>query len=261
MGIRLVEGREFNDRDSDARGDVAVVNETLARRYFGGRAPVGGRVRIGPRTLEVVGVAGDGKYTSITESPRAVLYAPGAQWYRPDVVLIIKTSSDPTAMVPTLQAAVRRLDVNIPLFDVRTIAAHLEISVFVQRMVASLLGAFGILAVLLATVGLYGVIAAIAVQRTPEIGMRMALGARARDIVALILRQAFGMIGIGLAAGLLMAFGVTRLFKGLLVGVAATDALSFTLTTALVFVVGLAASYLPARRAASIDPLLALRHE
>jgi putative ABC transport system permease protein len=261
MGIRLVEGREFTDRDTDTRPDVVLVNETMARRYFGGRSPIGGRIRIAQRTLEVVGVAGDGKYTSITESPRAVMFAPGAQWYRPDVVLTLKTASDPGAVVAALQAAVRHLDANIPLFDMRTIADHLEISVFVQRMVASLLGVFGMLAILLATVGLYGVIAAIAAQRTPEIGMRMALGARATDIVAMILKQASGMIGLGVVLGLIMAFAVTRLFKSLLVGVAATDAVSFGATTVLLLAVGLAASYLPARRAASISPLTALRNE
>jgi ABC-type antimicrobial peptide transport system permease subunit len=162
---------------------------------------------------------------------------------------------------PALQAAVRSLDANVPLFDVRTIAEHLEVAVFVQRMIASMLGAFGVLALLLATVGLYGVMAAIAAQRTPEIGVRMALGARSGDILALIVRQAFGMIGTGVAIGLAVAFGATRFFASLLVGVSTTDALSFAATTALLLAVGLAASYLPARRAASISPLAALRNE
>jgi ABC-type antimicrobial peptide transport system permease subunit len=153
------------------------------------------------------------------------------------------------------------LDPNVPLFDVRTIAEHLQIGVFVQRMIASLVGAFGVLALLLATVGLYGVVAAMVSQRTAEIGMRMALGARSRDIVALILRQGFAMIGVGIAIGLAVALGVTRVFKSLLVGVSATDATTFVGTTALLVLVALAATYLPARRAASVDPLTALRHE
>jgi ABC-type antimicrobial peptide transport system permease subunit len=149
----------------------------------------------------------------------------------------------------------------VPLFDVRTIAEHLEIAVFVQRMIASMLGVFGGLALLLAMVGLYGVMAAMAAQRTPEIGMRMALGARASDIMRLILRQAFGMIGAGIAIGLAVAFGATRLFSSLLVGVSATDTLSFVVTTAVLLLVGLAATFWPARRAASISPLMALRNE
>ena len=163
--------------------------------------------------------------------------------------------------MPTLHAAVRSLDANVPLFDVRTIEEHLEIGIFVQRMIASMLGAFGLLALVLAMVGVYGVMATMASQRTSEIGMRMALGARRFDITALILRQAFGMIGIGVAIGLAAAFGATRLFASLLVGVSATDTLSFAATTVLLLMVGLVATYLPARRAASISPLTALRNE
>ncbi len=261
LGIGLIAGREFTDRDVNGAPDVVIVNETLARRYFSGRNPIGGRIRVGSRTLEIVGVARDGKYTNISESPRPFMYLSQPQWYRPDAVLQVRTSADPGPMVPALHAVVRSLDADIPLFDVRTIADHLEIAVFIQRMVASLLGAFGFLALLLATVGLYGVVAAIVAQRTAEIGMRMALGARRSDIVALVLRQGFTMIALGIGIGLAAAFGVTRLFKSLLVGVSATDATSFGATTLLLLIVALLATYIPARRAATVDPLIALRNE
>jgi putative ABC transport system permease protein len=261
LGIGLVAGRDFTDRDTADAPQVAILNETMARRYFEGRSPIGGRVKIGTKTVEVVAVARDGKYWNITETPRPFIYLPLDQWYRPDVVLAARSSAPPGSLLPALQSAVRSLDANIPLFDIRTIEEHLEIAVFVQRMIASMLGAFGALALVLATVGLYAVIAAIAAQRTPEIGMRMALGARTVDIVRLILGQAAGMVGAGVAAGLLVAAGATRLFKSLLVGVGATDVLSFASTTALLLIVALIASYLPARRAASIDPLRALRNE
>jgi putative ABC transport system permease protein len=261
MGIRLIDGRELGERDVDGAPGVTVINETMARRYFPGRSALGGRVRVGPRTLEIVGVARDGKYVSVNEAPRPYMYLPLQQWYRPDVVLIAKTAGDPAAALPALQAAVHALDANLPLFDVRTVAEHLEVGVFVQRMVATLLGAFGALALLLAVVGLYGVIAAIASQRTVEIGMRMALGATRRDIVALILRQGFSMTLVGVGIGLGGALAVTRLFDSLLVGVSATDAISFTATTALLIGVALLASYVPARRAAGVDPLQALRNE
>jgi predicted permease len=261
LGIRLIDGREFTDRDANGTPDVAIVNETLVRRYFAGRNPIGGRIRVGPRTLEIVGVARDGKYANIREAPLPFMYLAQPQWYRPDTVLQVRTQSDPAAIVPALHALVRSLDADIPLFDLRTIAEQLETAVFIQRMVASLLGAFGVLALLLATVGLYGVIAAIVVQRTAEIGMRMALGARSLDIIRLIVRQGFGMIAVGIVIGLGISLATTRFFKSLLVGVSATDAVSFVGTTALLLAVALLATYLPARRAAAVDPLVALRNE
>jgi predicted permease len=261
MGIPLLAGREFSELDTPDRPDVTIVNETLARRYFAGRDPIGGRIRVGGRELQVVGVARDGKYSSITENPRPFMYLPVPQWYRGDAVLIVKTRGDPAALVPQLHNTIRAIDPNVPLFDVRTIEEHLETAVFIQRMVASLLTAFGAFALILATVGLYGVIAALAAQRTPEIGMRMALGASRRDIVSLILKQGLGMTLAGIGIGLAGALGLTRLFKSLLVGVSTTDGVSFAATTLLLVLVALAACYLPARRAARIDPLQALRNE
>jgi predicted permease len=261
MGITVVAGRDFTDLDTTDRPDVVIVNETVVRRYFSGRDPIGGRIRLGNRTLQVVGVARDGKYSSITEAPRSFMYMPVQQWYRADTVLHVKSSVDPGLLVPRIHEVLRALDANVPLFDVRTIAEQMSIAIFIQRMVASLLGAFGALALLLATVGLYGVIAAVAAQRTPEIGMRMALGATRRDIVAMIVRQGLSLTLTGVAIGLIAALGATRLFKSLLVGVSATDAPSFAVTTILLVTVALAAAYLPARRAARIDPLQALRND
>jgi len=260
MGIGLLEGRDFTDRDTWERSDVGIVNETLARRYFAGRSPIGGRIRVGPRTIEIVGVARDGKYTWITETARPFLYLSGSQWYRADAILHVKTAN-PAAAVPAIQQAVRALDVNVPLYEIRTIAEHLTIATFLQRQLAAVLGAFGALALLLSMVGLYGVIAATVAQRTAEIGMRMALGASRMDIAALVLKQSLAVTLVGVVFGLAGAFGATRLFKSLLVGVSATDAVSFVGTAALLVATSLVATYLPARRAAMLDPTQALRQE
>jgi putative ABC transport system permease protein len=261
MGIGLVAGREFTDRDTAGTQDVCLVNETLARRYFAGRSPIGGHIRLGPRTIEVVGVARDGKYTWITEKPRPYLYLASPQWYRADTVLHVKTAGNPGAIVSAVQQEVRALDANVPLFEVRTIAEHLQIATMLQRQIAGVLGAFGVLALLLAMVGLYGVIAATVAQRTPEIGMRMALGANRLDIATLVLKQSLGLTLAGVGFGLAGAFAITRLFKSLLVGVSATDGVSFAGTAALLVLVSLVATYLPARRAAVLDPTQALRQE
>ena len=261
MGITLVQGREFTDRDTAGMPDVAIVNETFARRYFEGRSPIGGRIRLRTRTVEIVGVARDGKYTWITETPRPYLYVSEAQWYSADNVLFVKTAGNPGALVPAIQQAVHALDPNVPLYEIRTIAEHLQIATVLQRNIAGMLGVFGALALLLAMVGLYGVIAATVAQRTPEIGMRMALGANRLDIATLVLKQSLGLTLTGVGIGLAGAFGVTRLFKSLLIGVSATDGVSFAGTAALLILVSLLATYLPARRAAVLDPIQALRQE
>jgi macrolide transport system ATP-binding/permease protein len=265
LGVSLVSGRDLTDRDTPDSPKVAIINETMARRYWRGRDPIGGRIHISiatkPAIVEVVGVARDGKYSTLTEAPRSFMYLPVQQWYRPDTVLTIKTSGDPAAAAASVQRAVRQLDPNLPLFEVRTIEEHLDFALFVQRMSASLLGAFGILALFLAMIGLYGVIAAGVAQRTPEIGMRMALGADRSDILALVLKQGLAVTAIGILIGIVGAAGLTRLFKSQLVGVGAMDAMSYAATTMLLIAVAFVATYLPARHAASVDPLAALRND
>jgi predicted permease len=261
MGIGLVEGRDIATADVTGAPDIVVINETLARRYFAGRRAMGGRIKAFDRTLEVVGVARDGKYSSITEGPRAAIYVPVQQIYSPEAVLVLRTEGDPLAVLPAVEAATREVDPDLPLFEVRTMAEHLETATFVQSTAASVVTGLGIVALLLAAIGLYGVIAGSVAQRMPEIGMRVALGASRRDIVSLILGQGMRITLLGLALGLALAVAATRLLSGLLVGVTATDATSYILTIVLLAVVAMLAAALPAQRAARTDPLTALRHQ
>lgn len=261
MGIRLMEGRDIVDGDVTGTRNVVVINETLARRYFAGRRAVGGQLMLFGRPFDVVGIARDGKYSSISEAPRSAIYVAAQQVYVPDATLVLATSGDPLAVLPAVHAALRELDPNVPLFEVRTLAEHLEFATFVQRTAASVVTGLGIVALVLAAIGLYGVIAGSVVQRTPEIGMRVALGASRGDIVRLILGQGVRMTLVGLIVGLALAVGTTRLLSGLLVGVTATDATSYLVTTVLLGVVAMLAAAVPARRAARTDPLAALRHQ
>jgi predicted permease len=261
MGIRLMEGREIAEGDATGAPYVVVINETLARRYFAGRRAIGGRLNMWGLTLEVVGVARDGKYSTIGEAPRSVIYVAEQQLYVPDATLVLATSGDPLAVLPGVQAAIRELDPGVPLFEVMTMAEHLETATFVQSTAASVVTGLGIVALLLAAIGLYGVIAGSVALRLPEIGMRLALGATRRDIVGMIVGQSVKITLLGLALGLAMAVAATRLLSGLLVGVTATDAVSYILTVVLLAVVAMLAAALPARRAARTDPLAALRHQ
>ena len=223
MGIRIVEGRDITERDTAESPDAGVINETMARRYWSGRSPIGGHIRAGARVVEVVGVAADGKYGALTEAPRNFLYLPVQQWYRPDTVLVVKTAGDPLGLLPGIRRAVGQLDPNLPLFDVETVDEHLALSLFLQRMAASLLGGFGAVALLLAMVGLYGVMASGVAERAPEIGMRMALGATRRDILTLVLKQGLVVTAGGLAIGLAGALAAAQLLESQLLGVRATD--------------------------------------
>jgi predicted permease len=261
MGVPIVKGRSFDGRDRTGTARVAIVNETMARRYWPGRDPVGGTIRFGSGAVTIVGVAKDGKYQRLNEEPRNYMYLPVEQNYRPDLVLHVRSAGSPSAVLPSIQAAVRALDANLALFDVRTLDEHMEISTFIPRIAASMLGLFGLLGLLLAAVGLYGVVGFNAAQRTREIGLRAALGATRRQIVGLMLRDAVVVVGTGLAAGLALAIVVGRLVASQLTGVSGTDPVSFGVTAALLALVAACACVLPAWRAASLNPLNALRRD
>jgi macrolide transport system ATP-binding/permease protein len=266
MGITLLAGRDFSEQDNEEGQPVAIVNETFVRRFFPGPVEnaLGRRVSTrGPEGpfRQIVGVARDGKYFSIGEEPRPFIYFPMSQRYASQAILLVRTESDPKAMIPLIRSEVQRLDGTLPVFDVKTMTEHMGISLFPARLAAILLGCFGLLALLLAAIGVYGVMSYTVAQRTREIGIRMALGAQRSDVLRLVVRQGMTLALIGLAVGLFVSLALTRLISNLLYGVSATDIVTFLGISTLLTIVVLLACYLPARRATKVDPIVTLRYE
>src|SRR5262245_31430954 len=262
MGIPLLEGRDFTTRDDKEESRFVIVNETFARRFWPGQNPIGKHLsRGGPdgQRFEIVGVVKNGKYWTLGEDPRPFVYFPLTREYGSDLTLVVNTSVEPQSMINTIRREVERLDANLPLYDVKTMSDHLRLSLFPLRAGAWVAGGFALLALLLAGLGVYGVMAYAVSQRTREFGVRMALGARGADVMRLVVRQGMWLALVGLAIGLAGALVLTRLMSSVLYGVSATDVVTFTGVTLLLGSVVLIACYLPARRAAKVDPMIALR--
>jgi len=263
MEVPLTRGRGFTDADRPGAPAVVIVNEAFAKRFWGDADPIGKRIsrngENGP-WIEVVGLARDGKYVSITESPRPFVYYPQLQM--PDgVIMHVRTTGDPRGL---LTAARREVAVAAPNWMIerpRTLEEDIGASLLPQRIAAGLLGAFGVVALLLAAVGLYGVVAFAVAQRTREIGIRVALGAQGGEVLGLMLRQGMTLAGIGLLVGVPLAFVGARLVSAFLVGSGAADPVVFVGAAGLLAFVTLVASYVPARRASRVDPMLALRSQ
>jgi predicted permease len=241
-----------------------LVNESFARRFWPGQDPLGKRLSVsGPRgnLLEVVGVTRDGKYNTLGEAPTPFFYLPLWQDLQGAMTLMVRTANDPRGSLATVRGVFRELDRNLPVTDVKTMVEHLGFSLFPARMAATLLGAFGLLALLLAAIGLYGVMAYSVSMRTREIGVRMALGASRRDVLLLVARQGMTLTLAGIVIGLGAAFALTRLLGSLLYGLSATDPATFVGISILLGGIALFAGFIPARRATRIDPMTALRYE
>jgi len=262
MGIPL-RGRDFLPTENKKESRFAVVNETFARRFFKGEDAIGKRFNhSGPNDpfWQIVGVVPDGKYNTLGEEPKAVIYRP-MRYFDTTSTLVARTVGDPRTVLGALRRQVQELDPTLPIYDVKTLTEHMNIPLFPARMAAGALGSFGVLALLLAGVGIYGVMSHMVAGRTREIGLRMALGAQAIEVGWLILRQGMMLALIGSAVGLICAFGGTRLLKSILYGVSAIDPITFTVVALLLTLVALLACWLPAHRAARVDPMIALRNE
>ena len=239
------------------------MNETFARRFLPGQDPIGKRYNhTGPNDpfWEIIGVVPDGKYNTLGEEPKAVVYRP-LRYFDSQLTLVARTEGDPRTVLAALRRVVQELDPTLPIYDAKTLTEHMNIPLFPAKMAAGVLTSFGVLALLLAAVGIYGVMSYVVAGRTREIGLRMALGAQSADVLRLILRQGMLLAAIGAIIGLAIGLGGTRLLKTLLYGVSAVDPMTFAAVTLLLGSVTLLACWLPAHRATRVDPMIALRAE
>jgi predicted permease len=261
--IRLLLGRDFVEQDSATSPGVVIVNETTAHRLWADENPLGQRLAMGPdqKRLEVIGVVSDVKHRSLFESPRTHLYLPIDQAYKSTMTLLVRTLSDPKNLVAAVQRETQSIDKNLPVFSVRTLEEQLDNSLGPQRVSALFVSAFGVIALLLAAIGLYGVMAYAVSQRTREIGIRLALGASNSDVFRSVLKTGLGLTMMGLVIGLAACLAVTRVLTSQLYGVNGTDPLTFACVAGLLASVAVLACYIPARRATKVDPMIALRSE
>ncbi len=274
MSMRLVSGRAFDDRDerltAAPRGNnafrVAIANEAFVKQYLEGESAIGRHVGFGndpgtPMPIEIVGVVSDAKYTSVRDEIRPQLFFPAFESDPRNFIVFLRTNAEPAAMVPTARAVVHDLDPILPLHDVHTLEQKLDQSLANERLLATLSAIFGLLATLLAMVGLYGVVAYMVTKRTREIGIRMAIGALARDVAWLILRDVVWIVAAGIALALPLAWASMRLVQGQLYGVTPIDPTAIAAAVSVLLIVATIAGLIPARRAARMNPTTALRHD
>jgi len=269
IGARLLRGRLFNQFDTGSSLRVAVINDTMAKRYWPNEDPIGrkfslrsgGRSEPGPVTLEIAGVVSDLRQDGLDKNPRPEFFRPHAQAPSGSLIYVVRTRNDAAALIPALRASIWKTSPGQPFYSVTTMDRLVSDSLKARRFNLALLGAFAGLALMLALTGVYGVMSFVTRQRTHEIGVRVALGAKARDIATLVLKHGFRLAIIGTVIGALAAFALTRLMSALLFGVTATDPATFVVVVVLLPAIALVACYIPARRAMKIDPLVALRYE
>ncbi len=266
MTIPLVKGRYFGERDTADAPGVAIIDETMARKYWPNEDPLGKRItfeggRENPRYREIIGIVGHVKHNGLEGESRVQYYIPLAQRPTNNVYLVIRTANDPASLAGAVRGILRTLDKDLPVYKVTTMERLVADSMARQRFSMFLLGSFAVVALVLAAIGLYGVMAYMVTQRTHEIGVRMALGAQRRDVLKMVIGQGMLLSIIGVALGLVAAFALTRLMSSLLFGVSATDPLIFAAISLTLTSVALLACYIPARRATKVDPMIALRYE
>jgi putative ABC transport system permease protein len=263
LRIPILSGRSFSELDQADTLAVAVVNEAMAKHFWPGQDAIGKRFSFfgDPKLIQIVGLAANTTQFAIGETPQPEVYLPVTQNYPPQATLEVRTAADPRTVLASVREQVQDLDKNLAVTNVFTIGEILAQGLWASRMAAALLSLFGFIALVLAGVGIYGVMAYSVAQRTREVGIRMALGARPLDVLRLVIGQGMLLAGAGIIVGLLAAMGVARLFSSLLYGVSASDPLTFAIVALVLALSALAACYFPARRAMRVDPIVALRYE
>ncbi len=265
MRIPLVEGRQFAEQDRADTPPVIVVNQTLARRFFPGQSALGRRLGLEDdgklRWAEIVGVVGDVKHRRLDAELKPELFEPYRQWPRNFMSLVVRTKAEPSSMIGAIRDQVLALDKDQPVFEIMTMEERLSQSLAQSRFVMLLLGVFSALAMVLAAIGIYGVMACFVSQRNKEIGIRMALGAQKRDVLKLVVLEGMALAVVGVALGLAASFALTRIIANLLFGVGPTDAFTLTAVSSLLTGVAFLACCIPARRASRLDPMITLRAE
>jgi putative ABC transport system permease protein len=264
MGIPLLRGRGFTEQDNANASLVTLINRTARERIWPNEDPLGKRIRLGgienpPRAI--VGVVGDVNHYDLETAPDLQAYVPHPQWTDSYMLLVVRTTTDPGALTGAVRQTIHALDPDAPLHNVATMRQLVSASVAQRRFTLLLIAVFAAVALLMAAVGLYGVMAYSVTQRTREIGIRIALGAQGADVLRLVVRRGLRLVALGLALGMMAALALTRLMKNLLFEVSATDPLTFAGVGALLALVALLACWIPARRATRVDPMVALRVE
>jgi predicted permease len=261
-GIALLRGRDFSLADTPDSERVAIVNEAAAARFWPNQDPVGQRLRFSGNDtpVEIIGIARNANYLALGEKPLALVYTSMMQEYDSPTTLVFRSSGDPEAVEGTVRRTVQALEPNL-LLRADTVRAVIDASLWAPRLSAGLLAIFGLLGLVLATVGVYGVVSYSVNQRRREIGVRIAMGATGADVQALILRQGLAVVTVGVVAGLLIALGASRAVRSMLFVTSPRDALTFILVPSILILAAILACWLPAHRATRIDPAIALREE
>ncbi|HEX8474382.1 MAG TPA: ABC transporter permease [Pyrinomonadaceae bacterium] len=266
MGIPFLKGRDFTDRDAPGSPAVVIINQSLATRFFANEDPIGKRISLTPFGqppvwIQIVGVAGDVRHTGLAAEPGPQLYTPYYQDPVLNMSLVVRTKSNPMSVASSVRNEIRKADGEIPVFGVRSLEQMASESIAPRRITMLLLGFFAVLALVLAAVGIYGIMSYSVTQRTHEVGIRMALGAQPRDILKMIVKQGMLLTLIGVAVGFVAAFAATSVLASFLYGVSSTDLVTFVTAPLILMAVAILACVVPARRATKVDPMTALRYE